>query len=129
MTSKKSVTNDDIMAMLSQFSNSIDERFDGIDERFDGIDKRFEGIDKRFDDLTADVRILQSDMREVKSTLASLDGRVQALEADIKEIYFILARRNSEDEKFDKLSLEKKLLKLNANLLATAKEAGIKLPR
>ena len=55
--------------------------------------------------------------------------RVQALEADIKEIYFILARRNSEDEKFDKLSLEKKLLKLNANLLATAKEAGIKLPR
>ena len=129
MTNKQSVTNDDIMAMLSQFSDNMERRFEGIDERFDRVDERFDKMDVRFDGLQSDVRILQSDMREVKQSLASLDGRVQALEADTKEIYLMLAKRDSGDPKFSKLSLEKKLLQLNANLLATAKEAGIVLPR
>ena len=50
---------------------------------------------------------------------------MQALEADIKEIYFILARRNSEDEKFDNLSLEKKLLKLNMSIEQIMKFSGL----
>lgn len=33
------------------------------------------------------------------------------------------------DKQFKKLTLEQKLLKLNTELLATAKEAGISLPR
>jgi len=33
------------------------------------------------------------------------------------------------DHAFQKLTLEKKLLKLNAELLAAAKQAGITLPR
>lgn len=129
MTSKQQVTNDDIMAMLSQFSDSVDRRFDAVDKRFDTMDKRFDAMDKRFDDLTSDVRILQTDMRGVKSSISSLDDRVQMLEADVREIYLMLAKRDKGDAKFSKLSLEKKLLTLNTNLLATAKEAGIALPR
>ena len=58
-----------------------------------------------------------------------MNGRVEALEADIKEVYRMLSVRNKGDASFSHLSLEKKLLTLNINLLATAEEAGIVLPR
>ena len=63
------------------------------------------------------------------SSPSSIESRVEVLEADMTEIYHMLAKRDSGDTTFTQLSLEKKLLKLNANLLATAKEAGIVLPR
>ena len=82
--------------------------------------------------LKDDVRVLKDDMRQVKTSLESLEGRVQALEADIKEIYLMQSQMEHAsigDKKFAKLTLEQKLLKLNSALLATAKDAGITLPR
>ena len=114
--------------------------------RFDEHDKRFDEHDKRFDALEADVvelktdvsglksdvRTLQSDMREVKATLHSLDDRVQLLEADVKEIYHMIAdlqKQNATTTGFAKLPLEKKILKAYADIVAMAKEAGVSLPR
>lgn len=114
--------------------------------RFDEHDKRFDEHDKRFDALEADaaelktdvsglksdVRTLQSDMREVKATLHSLDDRVQLLEADVKEIYHMIAdlqKQNTTTAGFAKLPLEKKILKAYADIVAMAKEAGVSLPR
>lgn len=71
-------------------------------------------------------------MRQVKKTRESLEGRVEALESDVKDIYLMLAdlqKAQLPDMQFKKLNLEQKLLKINAELLATAKEAGISLPR
>ena len=56
----------------------------------------------------------------------------RALEADVKEIYYILAdmtRGMISDKSFQKLSLEDKLTTLNTELLATAYQAGVILPR
>ncbi len=36
---KTAATNDDIMAMLSQFAESVDQRFESIDQRFDKQEK------------------------------------------------------------------------------------------
>lgn len=114
-------------------------RFDEHDRRFDEHDKRFDALEADVralkDDvrvLKDDVRVLKDDMRQVKTSLATLEGKVEALEADIKEVYLMqasLERSSKGDAKFAKLTLEKKLLRLNADLLATAKEAGIALPR
>lgn len=109
-----------------------DKRFDEHDRRFDEHDKRFDALEADVSELKEDVRILKSDMRQVKTSLDTLEGKVQALEADIKEVYLMqarLERANTGDKKFAKLSLEKKLLRLNSDLLATAREAGITLPR
>ncbi|HSW37063.1 MAG TPA: hypothetical protein VLG37_01695 [Candidatus Saccharimonadales bacterium] len=57
---------------------------------------------------------------------------LQALENDIKDIYEMLTSLQSSvftDKTFKKRSLEEKLLTLNAELLAAAKQAGITLPR
>lgn len=43
--------------------------------------------------LKGDNRNLRSDIREVKQSLSGLDGRVEAVESDIKEIYYMLANR------------------------------------
>lgn len=83
-------------------------------------------------ELKTDVSTLKSDMRQVKGSLISLEDKVITLEADIKEIYLMLAdfqKAQLPDKQFKKLNLEQKLLKINAELLATAKEAGISLPR
>lgn len=126
---KGSVTNDDIMDMISQFATSVDARFDAMDQRFDTMDQRVDTIDQRISRVEDDLSTVKQDIRSVNKTLDSLDGRIQALEADIREIYLMLARRDAGDPTFSKLTLEKKLLQLNTNLLATAKQAGITLPR
>lgn len=56
----------------------------------------------------------------------------QALENDIKEIYQMLAsmqRGMISDERFQKLSVEGKLLTLNTELLYVAKQARVELHR
>ncbi len=55
-----------------------------------------------------------------------------ALENDIKDIYDMIAdlqKSTITDKEFKKLTLEEKLLTLNSELLAAAKQAGISLPR
>jgi peptidoglycan hydrolase CwlO-like protein len=80
-----------------------------------------------------------SDLQEIRSiveevvqrTVQPLQSEIQALRNDIKEIYDMIAdlQRRTTDAKFDKLSLEQKILELNAKLISAAKQAGISLPR
>ena len=88
-------------------------------------------------ELKSDVIGLKTDMAEVMGSVRvlnmsmdELSGRVEALENDIKESYIMWANETqSTDKKIAKFSLEEKLLKLNAELISTAKQAGIVLPR
>lgn len=80
--------------------------------------------------------LTQDDLQRIKSIVENavdpIYGKLEALESDIKEIYFMIAdlQRSSIPEKdFEKLSLEKKLLTLNSELIKAAKQAGITLPR
>ncbi len=68
----------------------------------------------------------------VEPLIEPLAGEIKALRNDIKEIYEMIAELQSAtitDKGFKKRSLEEKLLTLNAELLAAAKQAGITLPR
>lgn len=61
-----------------------------------------------------------------------LQGELEAIRNDIKDIYFMISdlqHNTITDKEFKKLSLEKKLLALNAELISAAKQAGITLPR
>lgn len=68
----------------------------------------------------------------IKDELQPIQGELEALRNDLKEIYEMIADLKSatiSDKDFKKLSLEKKILTLNAELISAAKQAGIKLPR
>ncbi len=61
-----------------------------------------------------------------------LQGELEAIRNDIRDIYFMISdlqHTTINDKEFKKLSLEKKLLALNAELISAAKQAGITLPR
>ncbi len=93
------------------------------------------------DDLSQIRTIVRDEVRsivreEVDSVLTQklkpIEGEIQALRNDIKEIYAMIAKLEKgtiTDRSFEKLTLEEKLLHLNAELLAAAKQAGITLPR
>jgi hypothetical protein len=68
----------------------------------------------------------------VVGELEPIKSELNAIRNDIKELYDMIAKLQSgfvTDPEFQKLSIEKKLLQLNAELLAAAKQAGITLPR
>lgn len=80
--------------------------------------------------------LTREDLQQIESIFdRKLDpvlGELTALREDIKEIYVMiqdLQTRVITDNDFNRKSLEQKLLTLNAELLAAAKQAGIALPR
>lgn len=88
--------------------------------------------------------LTSNDLNEVRNIIESalakqndeainpIQGEVEALRNDIKDIYEMLAEiQNSStpDVTFQKMSIEQKLFKLNTELLAAAKQIGISLPR
>ncbi len=85
------------------------------------------------DDLNEIRNIIESALtRQSDEMIKPIQNELQALRSDIKEIYDMISELEDKvvpDEQFGKLSLEQKLLKLNSELLAAAKQAGISLPR
>ncbi len=80
--------------------------------------------------------LTSTDLADIRSILKEefrpLQGELEALSNDIKEIYSMISdlrNKTLPEKQFQKLSVEQKLLKLNSELLFAAKQAGIQLPR
>ncbi|HEY5668141.1 MAG TPA: hypothetical protein VIR03_03175 [Candidatus Saccharimonadales bacterium] len=89
------------------------------------------------DDLKAIREIIRDDTSSVvrsavREELHPLSGELEALRNDVKEIYDMISDLQGvvvHDEESQKINLEEKLLRLNSDLLAIAKRAGVSLPR
>ena len=125
--------------VVGALNDIVIARFEENDKRFDALESDVAELKADVSELKADVSelkddvsSLKSDMRDVKATLHSLDDRVQLLESDVKEIYYMIAdlqKHNTTVKGFAKLPLEEKILKAYSDILMMAKEAGITLPR
>lgn len=70
--------------------------------------------------------------KQNEEVIKPLQGEIMALRNDIKEIYNMISALQKTaitDKAFEKLSLEKKILTLHAELIVAARQAGIELPR
>ena len=77
-----------------------------------------------YDDLQA-IRTI------VEETINPLRGDIEALSNDIKDIYEMigdLQKAIGVNGSFEKLSIEKKILRLHAELVEAARQAGVSLP-
>lgn len=77
-----------------------------------------------YDDLQA-IRTI------VEETVNPLRGDIEALSNDIKDIYGMmddLQKAIGVNGSFEKLSIEKKILRLHAELVEAARQAGVSLP-
>jgi hypothetical protein len=69
---------------------------------------------------------------EAEKSTAVLSGKLDALENDIKELYFMVDRLEKgfvTDPSFKKLPEEEQILRVNAWLIEFAKRKGVALPR
>lgn len=124
-----SLTKQDLVDIRGVVLDALDV---AVNPRLDVIESDIDELKTDVSELKSDFSELKSDMRKVKKSLENLEGRVEALESDVREIYLMqknLQKSQAPNKQFNKLTLEQKLLKINAELLATAKEAGISLPR
>ena len=89
------------------------------------------------DDIKIIRTVIREEVREiVKDEVAKsteiLSGKIEALEDDIKELYFMVDRLEKgfvTDPKFKKLPEEEQILRVNAWLVEFAKRKGVALPR
>ena len=72
-------------------------------------------------------------VRKINSeTIAPIEGKVDALQNDVKEIYYMIAKMEKskgDHKRFLKFNVEQKIKSVYADLQLTAKEAGVTLPR
>ena len=121
-------------------------RFDEHDRRFDRVEARLGSVKEDVSGLKEDTSSLKSEMYEVKSQLngvehelygvkerlGRVEGELQALTNDIKEIYDVIYGKPNKSfmsASFAKMSSKEKLLLINEELLKMAKDAGVVLPR
>lgn len=73
---------------------------------------------------------LQEIRKIVEETVQPIAGELEALGSDIKEIYSMISelQKTPRNTSMQKLSLENKILKLHADLVEAARQAGVKLP-
>jgi hypothetical protein len=77
-----------------------------------------------YDDLQA-IRTI------VEETVTPLRGDIEALSNDVKDIYEMISdlqKTIGVNGSFEKLSIEKKILRLHAELVEAARQAGVSLP-
>lgn len=88
------------------------------------------------DDLQAIREIIKNEVSvnvrsAVQEELRPILGEIEALRNDIKEIYDMIAdlqKLSAGAKSYQKLSIEKKLLRLHSELIEAAKQAGVTLP-
>ena len=100
--------------------------------RFEAIENRLDSIEQRLQSLEARVTVLESGMREVKERLGYVEGEIQALTNDIKEIYNVIYKKPNKvlvNEMFANMSDEDKITTLHDELQQLAKKRGVVLSR
>ena len=123
-----------------------DRRFDRVEARLGSVEEDVSGLKEDVSGLKEDTSSLKSEMYEVKSQLngvehelygvkerlGRVEGELQALTNDIKEIYDVIYGKPNKSfmsASFAKMSSKEKLLLINEELLKIAKDAGVVLPR
>lgn len=141
------LTDDDKQWIKGAIADGVVEALEAVVlPRFDEHDRRFDRVEARLGSVEEDVSSLKSEMYEVKSQLngvehelygvkerlGRVEGELQALTNDIKEIYDVIYGKPNKSfmsASFAKMSSKEKLLLINEELLKMAKDAGVVLPR
>jgi archaellum component FlaC len=135
----KSTNLEDIADAINILAGSIDERFeqvenrfDAMDKRFDAMDKRFDAMDKRFDSLEDRVANLEKGQRELRHWVERIDGRLQGVESDVKEIYdrlLVIEKRLPNITEAEIREIQHKLEIITDWAKTVSKRYGVPLPK
>jgi len=134
-----SLTKDNLAAIETVVVNSINQAVDHIViPRFDELDQQVDGLRVTLNDhgivLDEHTRILNEHSNRLRLLTDKVDdssGKLQAIEADIRELYVLIKAPSNlgPSKSFTKLPTNKKILALHAEVTALAKQFGVVLPK
>ena len=117
--------NDQLTDMIGNFANEVTDRFDKVDERFGGLETRMDGLDNRMDGLETRMVSMESTQRDVVDRLTRVEGRLAAIEADIKELY---SMANMPTPSFKSKTQKGRVIEIYNLVIELAEQSGVKLP-
>jgi archaellum component FlaC len=124
---KQDTTLDDIADAIAGLATHMDERFEQVEQRFGQHDKQLAGINQHFDRLEDRMTSQEIAQRETNQRLISIEGKLDSIENDIKELYGMvteLQRLYRDAGKVDS-RLEKRIAHIEAYVELVAKKTGI----
>jgi archaellum component FlaC len=77
---------DNLTALMSNFANDVNERFDKIEARLDQHDKRFDALDEKFNKLLDTIDGLVKRIDDYETELAARDHKIERLERWIEQL-------------------------------------------
>lgn len=77
---------DDLTALMSNFANDIQNKFDQIDAKLNSHDKRFDELDAKFDKLMNTIDGFIKRIDDYETELAARDHKIERLERWIEQI-------------------------------------------
>ena len=116
---------DQLTDMIGNFANEVTDRFDKVDERFGGLETRMDGLDNRMDGLETRMVCMESTQRDVVDRLTRVEGRLAAIEADIKELY---SMANMPTPSFKSKTQKGRVIEIYNLVIELAEQSGVKLP-
>lgn len=125
-----------VVAVTSPMFEDIIVRIDGVENRLDGVEGRLEKVEGRLEKVENSLDSFKNETHHRLSALEKsseiIERKIDMLDEDVKSLYKLIDRiekTQTGDKKFLQLDLEQKVLRLYRELQATAKQAGISLPR
>ena len=116
---------DQLTDMIGNFANEVTDRFDKVDERFGGLETRMDGLETRMDGLETRMVSMDSTQRDVVDRLTRVEGRLAAIETDIKELY---SMANMPTPSFKSKTQKGRVIEIYNLVIELAKQSGVKLP-
>jgi hypothetical protein len=110
---------------LEAFEAVAAPRFDEIDKHLAEHDKHFERIDKHLTEHDRRFDEIDRRLGNIETRLTSLEGCVEALENDVKDIYGMVPNRLQLQD--GKLSPEQRLRQLYTGMQVLARELKVEL--
>ena len=75
---------------LTDIFNAITDFAVHVEGRFEVIDHRFDQLELRMDRLESQMRATSYELRQLNKRVDDIDGRLMAVENDVKDIFFCL---------------------------------------
>lgn len=129
-----SLTDDDITQVRDVVIDAIQAvvmpHFERLETDVAEVKEEVAALKTEMREVKEDVRTLKHETLDVKDSLGRLEGRVEAMEADIKELYAMVAAQEPvyADKKSPNLSVEQKMLRMYEEIMLLAQETGVTLP-
>jgi len=117
---------------MDSFESKVDNlggKVDTLDERMGVLERKVGGLDRKIDHFEHETT---QQLMHIGKRLGNIEGRLDALEDDIKELYLMVSnvQKNSlaGTKKFADLSAEQKLLAMHQEICKLATDMGVQLP-